>query len=130
MNWLRLRRSPPHLRLGRRGERRARRYLAERGHRVLARNFHCPAGEIDLITLDGDNVVFVEVKTRASEEHQPLDETVSRQKWLRVERTARWFLAHRRLLSVPCRFDLVLVLWPPGGKPVIEHFPDAYRRGE
>ena len=50
--------------LGRTGEDRAADHLAGRGFRILERNYSAPYGEIDLIALDGDTVVFVEVKTR------------------------------------------------------------------
>ena len=53
--------------LGRSGEDRAARHLAGLGYRVLERNYRTPQGEIDLIALDGDTVVFVEVKTRTSD---------------------------------------------------------------
>ena len=50
--------------IGAQGERLAEKYLRRRGCRVLARNYRCPRGEVDLIVLDGQAVVFVEVKTR------------------------------------------------------------------
>ena len=55
----------PWLPLGRRGERRAARFLRSRGLRILAHSYRNSLGEIDLVALDGATVVFVEVKTRA-----------------------------------------------------------------
>ena len=130
LSW-RLRRSRHHLRLGARGERLAARYLKRRHHRIIARNFRCPVGEIDLVSLHGDTLVFVEVKTRSTEEAEDLRDAVRRGKWARVERAARYFLMHRLAANRPCRFDLVTVVWPPQGRPQVEHFEDAFqpRRG-
>jgi putative endonuclease len=52
--------------LGRSGEDRAAKHLASRGYTILERNYTAPQGELDLIALDGDTLVFVEVKTRTS----------------------------------------------------------------
>lgn len=125
LNWLR---PPPDPRqvLGRRGERIAARYLRRRRHDVLARNFQCPAGEVDLICADGAELVFVEVKSRAdflSIEHDAAAQT---EQWERIFRSARFFAARYRTPNRPMRFDLVTVEWPARGRPTIEHFPDAY----
>ena len=126
LSW-RPRRSNGRLRLGSRGERVAARLLKRQHHRVIARNYRCPVGEIDLITADGETIVFVEVKTRSSDEAADLLDAARPGKWLRVERAARYFVMQRSVADRPCRFDLVTVLWPPRGSPQIEHFPDAFR---
>ena len=125
------RRSDEHLRLGARGERAAARHLKRRHHRIIARNYRCPVGEIDLISIHEDTVVFVEVKTRSSDEAEDPVDAVRPGKWARVERAARYFIAHKLTADYPCRFDLVTVVWPPRGSPVVEHFEDAFqpRRG-
>lgn len=115
----------------RRGERAAGRFLKrQRGHRILAANYRCPAGEIDLVTLDGDTVVFVEVKTRSSDKAaQPYD-AVGYHKRRRLENAARYYLMQQRAQHRPCRFDVVSIVWPPKGAPIIEHFEDAFRPGD
>jgi putative endonuclease len=113
--------------LGSRGERLAVRYLRRHRHRIIARNHRNPAGEVDVITLDGDTLVFVEVKTRSSSQTQDPQETVGPRKWGRVERAARYFLMQHQPEDHAYRFDLVTVVWPPTGPPVIEHFVDAYQ---
>jgi len=120
-------RPPDHLRLGARGERVAARHLRRGGHRILARNYKCPVGEIDLVTLDRDTLVFVEVKTRASDEHADPKDAAGLIKWGRVERAARHYLRQHHAENSPSRFDLVTVLWPAGGKPQTEHFEDVYQ---
>ncbi|MBM3840221.1 MAG: YraN family protein [Verrucomicrobia bacterium] len=59
---------PQHLKRGKLGERAAKRHLQERGLKFLTANFRSPRGEIDLVFRDGDCLVFVEVKTRSSED--------------------------------------------------------------
>ncbi|MFQ5591113.1 MAG: YraN family protein [Phycisphaerae bacterium] len=114
-------------RLGRRGERLVARYLQRRRHKILARNYRCDMGEIDLISADGDTIVFVEIKTRSSRELQDPQETIGSAKWRRVERAARHFLASCDGAGHPCRFDFVSVVWPPHGSPEIEHVEDAFQ---
>ena len=114
--------------LGRRGERAARRFLRKkRGHRILAANYACHIGEIDLITLDGDTIVFVEVKTRSSDERSQPFEAVGWQKRRRIEMAARYYLTQTRAQDLPCRFDVVSIVWPAKGSPTIEHFENAFR---
>src|SRR5947209_7314149 len=57
---------PLHLRIGRRGEEAAAEQLKAAGYRILARNYRCPSGEIDLVAEERGVLVFVEVKTRSS----------------------------------------------------------------
>ncbi len=113
--------------LGLRGERAATRYLKRRRHKIIARNYRCSAGEIDLISVDGDTIVFTEVKTRSSGDAQDPLETIRRSKWARVDRAARYYLMRHSAVGRPCRFDFVSVVWAPKGTPVIEHFEDAYQ---
>jgi len=94
---------------------------------VLVRNFRCPMGELDLVTVEGDVIVFVEVKTRADDEHQDPFEAVGAEKWRRVERTARYFIGRRGWHDHPMRFDLVTVIRSEAGPPRIEHIEDAYQ---
>ena len=115
-----------HLRDGAWGERMAEKYLKRHGHHILARNFLCPMGELDLVTRDGDTVVFVEVKSRQGADCQDPLETVTPVKWSRVERAARLFRAQQRLDDAPCRFDLVTVVWGTSGAPLIEHIESAF----
>lgn len=122
----RRRRPEGHLGLGARGEALAVKALRRKGHRILRRNYRCPAGEIDLITSDADELVFVEVKTRVSDEHQDPLETVSPAKWRRIEGAARFFLARHVRGDPPCRFDRVTIVWPADGKPAVEHTISAF----
>jgi putative endonuclease len=81
--------------LGRRGEDVAAEWLEAQGMRVLERNWRCPAGEIDLVALDGDDVVVVEVKTRSGTGYGHALESVTAAKLARLRRlAAAWSRAH------------------------------------
>jgi putative endonuclease len=80
---------------------------------VLARNYRGRAGEIDIIALDGERLVFIEVRARGNRHFVSAAGSVDRRKQLRVIRTALLFLQrHRHLADLPCRFD-VIAFEPP-----------------
>lgn len=114
-----------HLIDGIRGERAAAKFLKKLGHRILARNYKCAGGELDLVTQNGDTIAFVEVKARRSDNAADPLEAVVPVKWSRVERAAQHFRAQYRLEDAPCRFDLVTVVWTPDGAN-IEHIENAH----
>ena len=107
--------------LGRFGEAYAARHLVERGMVVLDRNWRCEAGEIDLVLRDGRVLVVCEVKTRSSEAFGSPLEGVSERKAARLRRLAGHWLAEHDLRPPHVRIDLVGVLMPGGGPPVVEH---------
>ncbi len=95
------------MKLGARGERIAARTLKRGGYRILARNFTCPAGELDLIALDDDTVVFVEVKTRTCAVAADPEANITHHKKRQLTRTAKYYLAMTGAVDRPCRFDVV-----------------------
>lgn len=111
--------------LGARGERLAARYLRRRGLAIVARNYRCRAGEIDLIALDGEVLVFVEVKTRSGERWGRPEEAVDRRKQRQMERVAEEFVRQHRLHDRAIRFDVVGIV-ARGWWWRVEHFPDAF----
>lgn len=89
-------------------EQQAGRYLSARGLRLLTTNYHCRAGEIDLIMQDGSTLVFIEVRFRRSELRGSPVETVTPVKQRRLIRCARHYLmSHGLQDAVPCRFDIL-----------------------
>jgi putative endonuclease len=95
---------------GRAGEARAVAYLAARGFTIVARNVRAPAGEIDVVAVEGDTLVFCEVRTRRSARQGGALESVTPAKQRQVVRVARHFLACRpELHARPIRFDVVAV---------------------
>lgn len=81
-------------------------WLQARGLRLVARNQHAKGGELDLVMRDGETLVFVEVRHRASTRHGHPLETVTPSKQRRLVQAARFYLL-RNGLSCPCRFDVV-----------------------
>lgn len=77
------------------------------GLRILARNWRCRAGEIDLVAQDGDTLVFVEVRLRRDASFGGAAESVGAAKRARLVAAARHYLAGRP--EVPCRFDVLLL---------------------
>ncbi len=120
--------------LGRRGEAAAARYLKRLGYQILARGDQTESGELDLVARDRDTIVFVEVKTRESQDAGHPAEAVDMAKQRRLTRLAVTFLKRYGLLESPARFDVIAVTWPEGQRrPTIEHFPNAFEavgRGE
>ena len=89
-------------------EERALHYLQDRGLRLLARNWRCKLGELDLVMQDGDTVAVIEVRSRARGDWGSAAETVDRRKQARLVRATRLWLARRpELAEQPLRFDLV-----------------------
>jgi putative endonuclease len=113
--------------LGKKGERAARAFLERRGVRILAANYACAAGEIDLIGKERETILFVEVKTRTSAAFGPPQLAVHRRKQRQIVRAAEWFLSERRLPDVACRFDVLAVTYPRDeDAPAIQWVRDAF----
>ena len=114
--------------LGRWGEKRCEKFLRKKGLKTLTRNFSCKTGEIDLIMIDCDRtIVFVEVKTRAQNHLEPPESAVTYGKQQKALRTARYFLTTNNIEDRPLRFDVVAITLPPKGKPLINHYQNAFK---
>jgi putative endonuclease len=113
--------------LGRWGEELACRHLTAAGLRVLARNWRCREGELDVVARDADgSVVFVEVKTRSTSAFGLPCEAVSRAKAARIRRLACRWLAENPAGGAPLRFDVVSVVRAPGAAPLVQHLRGAF----
>jgi putative endonuclease len=119
-----------HLRRGTRGEKLACRHLRQHGYKILYRNFRGrTGGEIDIVCRDGDTLVFVEVKTRSSENFGRPFEAIKTDQRRRISRGA---LAWLRMLDDPdilFRFDVVEVVITDGG-PRLELIQNAFGLSE
>jgi putative endonuclease len=100
----------PHLLQGRKGERIACLYLLRRGFDILARRYSTRSGELDIVALEQDTLVFVEVKTRSSAAFGEPWEFVDWQKQQILQRTAEDFIAEYDLGQYAYRFDIVSVI--------------------
>jgi putative endonuclease len=96
-------------RLGEWGEAEARRYLETKTYVLIEKNFRVPEGEIDLVMQDGDIIVFVEVKTRTTDNFGTPEESVSRAKRQRLIRAAWAFLQEREMIDALWRIDVVAI---------------------
>ncbi|MBO3096081.1 YraN family protein [Cellulomonas dongxiuzhuiae] len=107
--------------VGRYGEDVATAFVTQAGWTVLARNWRCAEGELDIVALDGDEVVAIEVKTRRSAAYGHPAEAVTHRKLARLRRlTARWLSEHDvRARSV--RVDVIAVLVQRQGAARVEH---------
>jgi len=97
------------------GEDLACRHLRGQGFQVLARNFRCRSGEIDVVARDGAVTVFVEVKHRRGASHGEGHESVTSGKRRRLVRAARLYAAMRGLSESPLRFDVISIDEGPEG---------------
>ena len=112
--------------LGRRGEELAARHLAASGLTIVERNWRCSQGEIDIVAQDGDELVFVEVKTRSSVAFGHPLEAITAVKLARLRRlAAAWCIehpgAHPRI-----RLDAVAVIAPFRGEVQVEHLKRVF----
>jgi len=109
------------------GESLAADWLTENGYRVLDRNFSCRAGEADIIAMQGDTVVFIEVKTRSSDRFGLPSEAVSAAKQRRLVKTALYYLQKNKLLDYMCRFDVMEIIADEENNNRINLIEDAFR---
>jgi len=117
---------PEHLRRGRLGELAAKDFLRRRGLKFLTANFRSEHGEIDLVFRNEEGLVFVEVKTRSSEDWTRPAAAVDAGKRKRLSQTA---LAYLKLLNHPpvkFRFDIVEVLLADDRVREVRHLPNAF----
>jgi len=82
-------------------------FLQARGLRLLARNYRCRLGEIDLVLADGPTLVFAEVRLRRNRDYGGAAESIGAAKRQRILRAARHYLSGRP--ERPCRFDAILL---------------------
>lgn len=122
----RQRQSPGDQATGKRGEDIAHRFLQRSGMIVVARNYRISsgAGEIDLVGWEHDRLVFVEVKTRQTDEYGAPDRAVGREKRQALIRAARDFARHAEVPWEKARFDVVNVLLTT--PPKVTHFRDTF----
>lgn len=114
--------------VGRFGEDAAARHLRTQGFQVLQRNWRCALGELDIIAVQGDTLVFVEVKTRSSTAYGLPAEAVTAAKAARLRRlAAQWIVENRDEAGwQELRIDVISVLRHPDGSGVeIDHVRGA-----
>ena len=110
---------------GHAGEARAASYLEEKGIIILEKNFRSRAGEVDIIALDGETLLFVEVKTWSSFGIESLEYSIDSKKQRRIIETSKYFLSlHRKYNYMAIRFDVIFV-----SPERITHLASAFAEG-
>lgn len=112
--------------LGEGGERLAADFLKRDGIKILSRNYSCDFGEIDLIGLHRDTIIFFEVKTRRSDEAADPEQSIGAHKQRKLQLVAKHWLAQHKQPNAAYRFDAISVVWPEQGKPEIRHIVEAF----
>lgn len=107
--------------LGRQGEDLAARFLEDAGYRIVARNWRCRQGEIDIIARNADTLIFVEVKSRSTLAFGHPFEAITTAKLVRLRGLAALWCAEHRPRAERIRLDAIAVIVPRTGSPAIEH---------
>lgn len=118
------------IRLGALGEEAAVRHLMVRGYRIIERNWRCRLGEIDIIAMDGEELVIVEVRTKSRISFGTGAESVNLRKQRKLRQLALTFIhQHEQILNlseVNVRFDVISVMREEGGRLRIDHIVHAF----
>ena len=112
--------------LGQRGEDAAARYLRRAGYKILDRNVFLGRYEIDIIAREGDTIAFVEVRTRATLDEVPPEDTIGPEKQHRIRQAAQRYIDAHDDPTVYYRCDVVSVILPEQGKPEIRLIRNAF----
>ncbi len=110
---------------GRRGEELAAAYLVDKGYKIVAQNWRCQTGELDIIAGQGDTLVFVEVRTRSGPRFGTPEESVTPAKQARLIALAETYLYETGLVDSAWRIDVVAVRLLGNGPPQINHLENA-----
>ena len=112
--------------LGNRGEAEVARYLRKKGYTLLASQWRCRFGELDLVARDRRGIVcFVEVKLRSDTAHGLPREAVDRRKQERLRTAAALYLSTHDI-DAPARFDVAEVCCSENGAPNVVYLKDAF----
>ena len=107
------------------GETLAAEFLKAKGFVILERNYRFDRGEIDLVARDGQELVFVEVKTRHSNTYGAPEESVTPAKEEQLKKVAEGYLYEHQIEGQSCRFDVVTLTYQDGS-PVLRHIQNAF----
>ncbi len=107
--------------VGRYGENIACDLLKHKGFELVARNWRCRHGELDIVAVDGRWVVAVEVKTRRSVSFGAPVESITAVKARRLRRLTAAWLSDHDVHAEAVRIDLIAVYLPPHGRPRVQH---------
>lgn len=109
---------------GRHGEDIAVSFLIGKGYQIIERNWHCVAGELDLIAADSDTLVFVEVRTRRGSRFGLAEESITAAKQARLIELAQTYLQEKAMPTPRWRIDVVAIRMGRG-RPQVNHIENA-----
>jgi len=112
--------------LGERGEDAAAAYLERTGMTIVERNWRCPAGEVDIVALDGEALVLCEVKTRRTQSKGTPEEAVTPAKQRRYARLGAAYVQHAGLQDPEVRFDVITLLVIAEDRALLRHHRAAF----
>ena len=113
-----------HITLGKKGEELARKYLEEKGYRILETNWRHGRDEVDIIAMDGDELVIVEVKTRSSDRYGEPEDDVNWAKEKFLVRATEAYVEEKDL-DIDSRFDIISIILNEN-EYRIKHIEDAF----
>ena len=109
------------------GEKRAQKFLKKQGCTTLAKNYLCKTGELDLVMAETDGtIIFVEVKTRSTEDFAEPEDAITTSKKQRMSRAAQYFLNSYNIENQPCRFDVVTIKIDQMSRETVKHYENAF----
>lgn len=111
--------------LGIAGEQMVAKHLKKQKYKIIATNYTCPVGELDIIAMDKDTYVFIEVKTRTSFKYGLPRDAVDEHKRRKIERLAQYYMNLHNLNNSLARFDVIEVY-----DDNIYHIKDAWIMGD
>jgi putative endonuclease len=109
---------------GKIGEKIAEEYLIKIGYKILDKNWRESHGELDIVALDGNTLVFIEVKYRSDEYFMDIHYAISYSKAKLLKKYAQKYMNHTKVFFDEIRFDFIGVLPNPDGTYRIEHNPN------
>lgn len=114
-----------YLKIGSFGEEIAAQYLENREYNILARNFKCAQGEIDIIACKKNEIIFCEVKTRSNQKYGEAIDSVNKNKQRHIWNAAEYYLYKNNLINNYVRFD-VLEVYVTGSKVEINQVKNVF----
>jgi putative endonuclease len=103
---------------GKDGEKIAVSFLKKRGYQIIETNYRCILGEIDIVARENEELVFIEVKTRKSEELGYPEQAVGIKKQRKLSQLALCYLQGKKLTNVKARFDVMAITMSASGNEI------------
>jgi len=110
---------------GNKGEKIAEDFLRNKGYKIIQRNYRCAFGEIDIIAEYIDTIIFVEVRTKSTDNFGSPQDSITSSKIDKISKTAIMYIQEKNLIDQACQFDVIAITYKTG-KPNISHIENAF----